>query len=84
MITTPLLLLDLALLALALLDLALLDLALLDLARWQRIINPGNQADLAGCVHYPNGPSDRVQPHRLRQGVQVHRQHGRDDRPPST
>src|SRR5918998_3421608 len=41
MITTPLLLLDLALLA---------------LARWQRIINPGNQADLAGCVHYPNGP----------------------------
>ncbi|HZA44652.1 MAG TPA: bacteriorhodopsin [Rubrobacter sp.] len=79
MITTPLLLLDLALLALA-----LLDLALLDLARWQRIINPGNQADRAGCVHYPNGPSGRVQPHRLRQGVQVHRQHGRDDRPPST
>ena len=64
--------------------LLLLDLALLALARWQRIINPGNQADLAGCVHYPNRPSGRVQPHRLRQGVQVHRQHGRDDRPPST
>jgi bacteriorhodopsin len=40
MITTPLLLLDLALLA---------------LARWQRIINSDNRADLAGCVPYPNG-----------------------------
>ena len=41
MITTPLFLLDLALLA---------------LARWQRISNQGNQADRAGCVHYPSGP----------------------------